>query len=167
MSMMSEITFIHKNQQYFVPNTYIPNSVKFEMIRDIIFKYNFAEFNDNFHVIYNNLDMEHQHICYWIHFISEEYTRLKNENDFISEYEFGDIIATMQNDTISVYGRKNNKHFHIDFIPMICCWIRYKNDNNNWITNDDSYEITHQLKGFDYYLSLKEKLNRFLSHFDY
>ena len=164
--MSATITFIHNNQRYVVPNLYIPNSLKFEMIRDIIFKYNYTEFVNNFDVIYNNLNIEHQHICYWIHFISEEYMRLKNENDWIPEFEFGDIIATIQNETISVYRRKNNKHFHIDFIPMICCWIKYKNNDNFWITNDDSYEIIHQLKGYDYYWSLKQKLDRFLSHFD-
>ena len=160
---MSEITFIHRKQLYVVPNVYIPNSIKFEMIRDIIFKYNFSEFNDNFHDIYNSLDMEHQHICYWIHFICEEYTRLWIDFDL----EFNQIIQSLKWDMVSVFGRTNSKHFHADFVTMICCWRKYKTKYNNWITNDDSHEIIHQLKHLDYHLSLKEKLDRFLSHFDY
>lgn len=164
---MSAFTFTHRNRNYDIPQIYVPNSLKFELIRDIIFKYNYVDFICHFDDIYNNLDIQTRHICYWIHFIGKEYTRLKMDNDRIPGFGFGDIIANMQNDTISVFGRKNSKHFHADFIPIICCWIRYKNIHNQWTTNDGSYEITQQLKGHDRYLTLNGKIQRFLSHFDY
>lgn len=161
--MNSEITFRHNNELYFVPKVVIPNSLKFELIRDIIFEYNYAEFYRDFHEIYNSYDEQRQHICWWIFEICNQYKLIEHEY----EMDFADTILYMQNEMMSVFNRKNSKIFHIDFITMICCWMRYKNKDNQWKTRNNSYEITHQLKHLDYDLPLNRKIERFISHFDF
>lgn len=162
--MQSEtIRFRHHNEEYFAPMVFVPNGLKFELIRDIIFEYNYPEFCRDFLKIYTSYDEQRQHVAWWIHEISERYNLVKREY----ELSFSDCILYLQQEMMEIFGRKNSRVFHIDFITMICLWIKHKNEDNQWTTRNNSYEITHQLKHLDYLLPLNRKIERFISHFDF
>lgn len=142
------ITFVKNNQSYFVPDVIIPNSVKFELIKHIIIKYNYIEFNQKFDKIYNT-SFELKPICYYIKLICDEYISMKRNG-----YNLAEIIKSIENKAVRVLGRRNSKLFHVDFIPMILFWRHYKIYQQNMIQDNNSSNFNEILK----YLDLKEEL---------
>lgn len=158
---MSAITFINNDHEYVCPCSFIPNTVKFDLLLDIIFEYNYVDFNRDFDIIYNLSNTQKQQILYLVKIICDEFAEM------ITEIDITDVIEILRDEIISLFGRKNSKSFNAKFVDMICYWRYCKGGSNSWITTDGSYEIIHQLKGVYHDLPLNQKINRFLSHFNY
>lgn len=148
-SIYNKDFFNYNGLRYTLPNIVISNSRKFELFEEIIFGYNYIEFQQNFDEIYRTSDHEHQVICYYVVQIIIAYKRRKIRLD----QDIDEIVKQMQNLITNIVGRKNSKHFNSGFIAMICCWAHYKNVNDEWIPS------------YNQHLRLNEKIDRFLLPF--
>ena len=156
-------TFIHNNTRYVLPDEFVPNSLKFELFRLVMFRYDYDEFNENFDYIYNNLHSDQiKPICYMMKSVADEYLSIKNNYENAC---LGSIAHRLEDRALVRLGRMNNKRFHVKFISMICCWVENKH-GDEWNTIDYSYEINDQIPGLDEFFTLNGKLDRFISHFD-
>lgn len=137
------------------------NIIKYELIRDIIFAYDYTEFNTNFIEIYNHyFDNDRKYICLVIRYITDLFT------SFDDDIPLRRIIESIKYQLIHEFGRKNSKLFYVDFVDIIILWTQFK-INNQWITKDNFSYIIEQDKKYDWYWPLSHKVKNFTCHFDY
>ena len=162
--MNFETTFTHNNRTYTFVQQHLDNSLKFELIRDVMFGFNYNQFNENFYTIYNTFHSDQiKPICYMIKTIADEYMAIKNQYNTVP---IGSIISNLEDRALIRLGRRNSKKFHIKFIAMIVCWVRFKTNENEWLTIDFSPDVNLQWKVLYEFYTVQGKINKIISHFD-
>lgn len=131
------------SNNYSVPNYIALNNHRnFEVLKDIMLRFDYSTLRRNFNVIYNDYnDDYYKYMCYIIITVCDKYAEVKSKNQ---HYTLNGIIHNIIEKGDRKY-RRNYYRFHMNYIGFIIIWKYYKINRNGCNTIDKFNNILADL----------------------